>query len=210
MKSSARLLKLKDQPSPLVWRGDSGANSPWCSWPLWSYLRDLLDSTICSENVIKQKKTWQQCHEERGFPPQLILNRLHYVARKARFFNAKGLRCWNRRAQRSAWGWWALCSDERGTVFRAWQLLGTARLHAAYCSSEGHGKPLHTALSCQGKNFSIQVLKTKWNSSTAVMSGDALRQARDWNCAEARNPAVLGWMMNYKYKTHWLRFESFW
>lgn len=188
MKSSAWLLKLNDQPSPLVWCRDSGANSPWCSWPQWSYLRDLLGSAICSENVIKRKKTWQQCHEERGFPPRFILNRLHYVPRKARFLDAKGLRCWTRRAQRSAQGWWALCSDERGTASRAWQLLGTARPRAAYCSSEGHGKPLHTPLSCQGKNFSIWVLKTKWKSSTAVMSGDALRQARDWKLRRSKRP----------------------
>lgn len=70
--------------------------------------------------------------------------------------------------------------------------------------------PLWTSLSCQTKDFSIQVLKTKWKYSTAVMSGDALRETGTGNCAEARNHAALGQMVNYKYERHLLGFETTW
>lgn len=38
----------------------------------------------------------------------------------------------------------------------------------------------------QGKNFLIWVLKTKWKSSTAMMSVDALRKARDWKMRRSK------------------------
>lgn len=57
------------------------------------YYGSTLLCTHWGENVITWKIAWQQCHEERGFPPQL--NHHHQLP------DAKGLQCWTCRVQES-------------------------------------------------------------------------------------------------------------
>lgn len=57
------------------------------------YYGSTLLCTHWGENVITWKIAWQQCHEEREFPPQL--NHHHQLP------DAKGLQCWTCRVQES-------------------------------------------------------------------------------------------------------------
>ena len=175
---------------------------------------DLLGSALWGENVIKWKKAWQQCHKESGFPPQLILNHLHYLPRRARFFEAKGLWCRTRRASDqlnlSPFGTAGeLCAQERDGVQR---LLAPAHSLTGRLTALQKGKENLCRLPSPAKERICQYESWKLNGNLLLQWHQGMHWGRQGtgNCAEARNPAALGQTMNYKYRKYLLRFETVW